>query len=266
MPKVHTNLSNVFSFVRDKLRPVKYGWFGNYNSWQEAANNSSGYNSTEIVEKVKEGLLKVKKGDAAFERDSVAFDKVEYVWPVLAGLLWIAAQGHGKLNVLDFGGSLGSTFFQYRRFLSPIEVRWNVVEQDIFIDYGVKYFQDNNLRFFYTVEECQSKNPVDVILLSSVLPYLEKPYHWLDVLISQNVPFIILDKMPFLTTGNDDRLTVQKVPPSIYEASYPAWFFNETKFMKAMQHKYDLVESFEGDDVANINAVFKGFIFKRKNP
>jgi len=263
--KISTNISSFLSAVKNSLRPAKYGWFGNYASWQEAANDSSGYNSAVIVENVKDGLLKVKTGDAAFERDSVVFSKTEYVWPVLAGLLWIAAQRRSGLNVLDFGGSLGSTFFQYRRFLSAINVQWNVVEQGVFIDYGVKYFQDKHLRFYYTVEECLSENAVDVILLSSVLPYLEKPYHWLDVLMSVEAPFLIFDKMPFLASGQDDRLTVQKVPPSIYDASYPAWFFNEAKFMKALERKYDLVESFEGEDKANIPSVFKGFIFSLKN-
>jgi putative methyltransferase (TIGR04325 family) len=262
--KFNTDISSFLSAAKDSLRPAKYGWFGDYGSWQEATNDSSGYNSAIIVEKVKDGLLQVKKGDAAFERDSVVFSKVEYVWPVLTGLLWVAAQCKGRLNVLDFGGSLGSTFFQYRRFLSPINVQWNVVEQGIFVDYGVKYFQDNHLRFHYTVEECLKENAVDVILLSSVLPYLEKPYHWLDFLMSVEARFIIFDKMPFLASGENDRLTVQKVPPSIYEASYPAWFFNEAKFMKALEGKYDLVESFEGDDRANIPSVFKGFIFSLK--
>jgi putative methyltransferase (TIGR04325 family) len=263
--KIKTNISRFLSAAKNSLRPAKYGWFGNYASWQQAENDSSGYDSAVIVEKVKDALLKVKRGDAAFERDSVVFSKTEYVWPVLAGLLWIAAQRKSRLNVLDFGGSLGSTFFQYRRFLSTIDVQWNVVEQGVFIDYGVKYFQDTHLRFYYTVEECLKGNVVDVILLSSVLPYLDKPYHWLDFLMSLDVPFIIFDKMPFLVSGEDDRLTVQKVPPSIYEASYPAWFFNEAKFMSALERKYDLVESFEGDDKANIPSVFKGFIFSLKN-
>ena len=238
----------------------EYGWFGRYQSWEEAQKQCSGYDSQIIVERVKDALLKVKHGEAAFERDSVTFDKPEYVWPVLAALLWNAAQGGGKMNVLDFGGSLGSSYFQYERFLKNLAVNWSVVEQKIFVEYGKKYFEDERLTFYFDLQEYTTERKADVILLSSVLPYLPDPYSVLETLLQLAAPLVIFDKMPFLLEGDSDVVTIQKVPPSIYEASYPAWFFNEKKFHEFIGRKYEVVAEFTDEDSANIPSVFKGII------
>lgn len=61
-----------------------------------------GYNSDEIIKKVKQFLLKVKSGKAVYERDSILFDKIYYSRPLLAGLLWIACQRGDRLNLIVF--------------------------------------------------------------------------------------------------------------------------------------------------------------------
>ena len=244
---------------------------GNYNSWQDAQDDSEGYGSEIIFNKVRDAALKVKKGEFAYERDSVLFDQIEYSWPTLSCLLWSASQ-LGGLKVLDFGGALGSSYYQSRKFLEVLNYfQWNIVEQSRFVEYGKKNLENENLKFFYTLEECVDVNDVDIILLSSVLPYLENPYKWLSKLIALNAPFLIIDRTPFLINGDNDRITVQTVPPTICESSYPAWFFYEEKMLKVLRQKYDLVESFEalGGTVEIKNpyslASHKGLFFARKN-
>src|SRR5262244_902114 len=78
------------------------GLSGDYGSWDEAVRASTGYDSQIILEKTKTALLQVKHGQAAYERDSVVLAEIQYSWPLLAGLLWVAAQSGGRLNVLDF--------------------------------------------------------------------------------------------------------------------------------------------------------------------
>src|ERR1700710_2101728 len=95
----------------------KYGWKGGYKNWQDAGNSSYHYDDAEILEKVKQALIKVRNGEAVFERDSVLFSEIQYSWPLLSALLWIITINKGKLKVADFGGSLGSTYFQNRKFL-----------------------------------------------------------------------------------------------------------------------------------------------------
>jgi putative methyltransferase (TIGR04325 family) len=94
-------LIHVYNFLRNAQST--HGVTGDFASWDEAKRASIGYDIDIILKKTKESLLKVKKGEAIYERDSVLFDEIQYSWPLLAGLLWVAAQSSGDLNVLDFG-------------------------------------------------------------------------------------------------------------------------------------------------------------------
>jgi len=266
-------VTKIFKYLKqhrqDKENLHEYGWFGNYCSWGEAMSNcdNSGYASKIILQKVKESLLKVKKGEAIYERDSYIFDKIQYSWPLLAGLLWIAGRQKNKLNVIDFGGSLGSSYFQNRSFLNSLnELRWNIVEQKHFVDCGKKYFENGTLNFFYNLDSCLKKSFPNIILLSGVLQYLENPSYFLNKVLDYKVKYIIIDRTAFLKKG-ENRLTIQRVPPQIYNASYPSWFFNEEYFLGLFRNKYKMVADFPAHegfivDLKDTTAVYKGFIFE----
>jgi putative methyltransferase (TIGR04325 family) len=245
----------------------KYGWSGNYPSWKEAEAASSGYNSTAIVDRVSEALMKVKKGEAAFERDSVLFDRPDYSWPLLTHFLAAAVRNNGKLTVLDFGGSLGSTWFQNKRYLASIpSIQWIVVEQGIFVERGRQLFADNILRFEYDFEETLKKDQPDVVLFSSVLQYLESPFAILEKTKSYRPPMIIVDNTAFL--DGPARLTVQSVPPEIYEASYPCWLFNRQQFLTSFADTYTLLTGFSSGLEIRVDGrpvPYEGFVFQRKS-
>jgi len=94
---------------------------GDYASWDEAERRSNGYAAPEILVKTRAAMLKVKNGEAAFERDSVLFAVMKNNFALLAGLTRAATANRGHLSVLDFGGSLGSTYFQCRVLLSTVK-------------------------------------------------------------------------------------------------------------------------------------------------
>ena len=241
-----------------------YGWKGDYSSWEEAKKKCSGYNSGHILSKVKESLLKVKKGEAAFERDSMIFDKVQYSFPLISALALAALQKNGKLNILDFGGSLGSSYYQNRDLLKLQELNWCIVEQPHFVKEGLKTFEDDYLHFFYDINTCLEKYRPDVFLLASVLQYLEKPYSLLDEIIEKKIEYIIIDRTPVLSKGKD-RITIQKVPKYIYEASYPSWLLNEEKLLHHLAAQYELIFDNISPERINIkNSALKCFFFKRK--
>jgi putative methyltransferase (TIGR04325 family) len=240
-------------------------WKGNYHSWDVAKKNSKGYDDTAILEKVKSALLKIKSGDAVYERDSVLFDKIEYSWPLLASLMWVAASSEGRLNVLDFGGSLGSSYFQNRILLSTLKhVQWNIVEQKHFVEAGKKYFEDENLKFYYDIESCINEKSPNSILFSSVIQYIEKPLELLKKIKSIGFEYIVFDRTGFVNSGKD-RLTVQIVPSAIYPCSYPCWFFDRKKFYSFFEDKYEVIASFEASDKTNLPATFEGSILRMKN-
>jgi len=219
------------------------GFSGCYSSWQEAYSYATGYDANNILQKVLHALLKIKKGEVAYERDSVLFDEIQYSWGLLAGLERAAIENAGHLCVLDFGGSLGSSYFQNRDFLGGLKsLEWCIVEQEKFVKSGKEHFEDDQLKFYYTIDDCLKYHKPNVILLSSVLQYLEEPYRWIDVFIKLKVPYIIIDRTPFIN-NDTDILTIQRVPESIYKASYPAWFFG-FKLIQGFVIDYKLIARF----------------------
>lgn len=255
-----------------KIRHLRGGGIrfeGNYATWKEAAAHCTGYQAESILAKVLDATLKVKRGDAAFERDSVLFDEVQYAWPVATGLMWAAAQDGGRLSVLDFGGSLGSSYFLNRQFLEGLkDVRWSIVEQAHFVKAGQQYIQDEQLRFYEMIDACVKAEKPNVVLLSGVLQYLEKPYEILESLIETEVKWLIVDRSPYWSK-NSDSLSIQHVPPQIYSASYPMHIFSEPDFLARMRRCWSLNAEFlspEGyvDSPAGRFA-FKGYLLSRKN-
>lgn len=248
--------------VKRFLSGIIYGWHGNYSSWQDAKKNCSGYDSAVILEKVKDSSLKVKEGTAVYERDSFIFDKVQYSFPLLSSLMLVAAQNKGKLNVLDFGGALGSTYYQNKKFLESLDdVNWCIVEQPEFVKTGLDKFENERLHFFKSIDDCLKSYKIDVLLLSSVIQYIEEPYRLLDHIKLTNIKYIIFDRTPFIK--GEDRITVQKVDPVIYMASYPCWFFNKQNFISYFASDYDLILEYDALDKANIKSEFKGFLLRR---
>ena len=258
-----------FPFRKKKKSP--YGWFGNYASWNEVSKLGDGYDKAGILEKTAAALTSVKSGMAVYERDSVLLDKRVLPYPLLSHILYTAMIKKAPLNILDFGGSLGTTYFNTKDFLPSCACsNWNIVEQSHYVDFGRKYFQDQILQFYYTIEECMVENTIDVAILSSVIQFLPSPHSFLEKLVGYKFDCLIMDRT-FFINAKQDRLTLQKVWPSVYEASYPAWFFNEENFLNHFRKNYEIVADFssyvpeEGKiEIDNIPVGYsKGFCLKR---
>ncbi len=248
---------------------VRYS--GNFGTWEEARRHSDGYDAPAIVERVKQAQLKVARGTAAYERDSVLFDKVEHSYPLLVGLLRAAICNGGTLNVVDIGGALGSTFFQCRKLLEgAASLRWNVVEQPAFVECGIEHFQNEQLRFFRDLRSCLAVEPARVAILSGVLPYVENPHGLLGEVARADLGHVILDRTPLWEAG--DRLTVQSVPPSIYgfPVSYPAWILNRERVLSHFLPQYRVLDEFDAlagaIRVDGSMARDRGVLFERCEP
>jgi putative methyltransferase (TIGR04325 family) len=180
----------------------------------------------------------------------------------------VAARCGGRLNVLDFGGSLGSTYFQNRAFLSVLpSVRWNIVEQSSHVRVGRTCFEDDNLRFYMDVAECLTITQPNVVVLSGVLQYLEQPYKVFDQMLELPCDFIIIDRTPYWS-GEKDHLCVQKVPPSIYPASYPTWIFSKQLFHARLGKDWKVVATFDNPDqlAGPVDFSYQGAIIARNIP
>lgn len=248
---------------------MEHIWFrGHYSSWADARKASSGYDAPAILGKVRAATLAVISGSAASERDSVALQRIEYSLPLLVSLLYVATRCHNRLELLDFGGSLGSSYWQNRKFLTKLgRVRWSVVEQRHFVEVGQADIANDVLRFYTSIDACLANERPNIALLSSVLQYLESPFDLLGEMLAKALDFVVLDRTSFFVEDLADRITVQHVHPSVYQGSYPSWFFNLPRFRRFVEVSgYRIVEEFDSWERWNVDgdaAQNKCFLLER---
>lgn len=238
--------------------------------WGDAASKCAGYDKSEILEKTKTSLLKIKTGQATYERDSVLLEKKEYSWPLIAGLM--LANKSQNLEIVDFGGSLGSTYFQCKEFL-PDSCMWNVIEQKHYVEAGKSTFENNQLRFYSDLRSIlENERKPNVLILSSVLQYIEDYKSLLEELLEYPFQYVILDRTAFINQPSE-RITIQRVPPEIYDASYPCRFFNENELISIFQniYNYRIISDFpsfcDNQEITEdgIKLYWKGFLFEKKS-
>lgn len=241
-------------------------YVGDYPDFAAARACSTGYESGAILERTRAALHKVLRGEAAYERDSATFAQLALPYPLLAVLLRVAARNSGRLSILDFGGSLGSTYFQCRGFLSGLPLlEWSIVEQPAHVACGQQEFTNATLKFFPTIAACRAERRPSVLLLSSVLQYLPEPWAFLRETAAQDFQTIIIDRTAFIPSARD-RLTVEVVSPRIYPASYPAWFFSRSRVPANLPTGWRMVDEFPGFDrqlLDGVEAEFTGLVLER---
>jgi putative methyltransferase (TIGR04325 family) len=245
----------------------KYGWHGNYANWEAAQQKTTGYNADDVLQRVKAGALKVKDGQYAYERDGINYPHIEIAYPLLSALLWIASQNNNQLSLIDYGGSLGTSYRQNFPFLKHLHrLQWDLIEQPMFVDEGRKNFEDEHLHFYYSLDEVLQKSQPQLLLFSSSLQYLQKPYELLANAKQSGMPYLMIDRTAFIDAP-EDRLTIQKVPPAFYDASYPCWFFSQSKMNSFLQDTYEPVFGFNSGQkvVLGLEELdYTGQLWKRK--
>ena len=224
-------------------------WTGSYASWAEAAAAAEGYDSEAIFERVVAAARAVREGRAVWERDGVTFDEPSYDWPLVASLLH-AASGTDSLTVVDIGGALGGTYHQHATLLSRIPaVRWTVVEQPAVAQAGAAEFTGGGLTFTDSLETANLAG-ADVALLGSSLGYFERPYDILSAVSAARVPFIIIDRTPFIADPSvtGDRLALQTARLTDGKPdSYPCWVFALSSIKAQLSPNYEAVAWWESE-------------------
>lgn len=252
--------------LAQKIRECVFSpfWYGDFKSWADAKARTTGYEDGEILRRVRASALAVKAGEIAFELDSTRFVDYQFNWELVASLQHAALRSGTALDVVDFGGSLGSSYFQHKPLLANIGVTsWQVVEQPHFVRCGQAEIAEGNLSFAESLEETRRPGTPQTLLLSGVLQCLEDPWAFIGKAIGMGFNFIIVDRTGFNPLGGD-RLTIQRVPKRIYRASYPCWFFDQPTFERHFATCYSTVFRFKAQDRANIPSIYRGFLFERK--
>lgn len=238
---------------------------GTYLSYHEALSLCSGYSDEAILEKVLASTMLVTSGQCVAERDGVTLGSSFYSPAVLAGLFIACSRCPDSISVLDFGGALGSTYFQHSCITRHLNnLRWNVIEQPHYVSAARNHIFESNLFFFSTIEECLASSAVNVCLLSGVLQYLPDPFEVLNNILAIQADVLILDRTPYLCAGACGYYAIQHVPPGIYSASYPSRFFVERELLPPIASAgYSKVCVFPAIDDLAPYAKWLGHVFVR---
>lgn len=214
----------------------------------------------------------MRLGKAKFESDSVLFDTKEYNYPLLANVMYALSSfpRNEYINILDFGGSLGSSFFQNRDRLLGYKYKWHIVEQVNFVEFGRSHIPE--IIFHNSIEDYIKNNGCDMCILSSVIQYFDEPYDWLRRILVCKFKYIIVDRTLF-NPGEGERCGIQYVPPEIYDAQYPIWLLFRQKVIDFIgSFGYELEDEWKSFDMMPVRSgIFseevvqsEGFLFRLK--
>ncbi len=270
-------MTSAFSALLSRFRKTRrtdatsiIGYSNRFDNWLQAKGQTDGYQDPHIAKTVATAAKKVLAGSAIYERDSVVFDHREFSFPLATALLWIASRTQGQLRVLDFGGGLGTSFFQNIPFTQWIgNLEWFIVEQPSFVEQSRALFGEQPLAFFTSLAKgIQAARP-HLALLSSSLQYVETPYQVLQEIVDARIEVVVIDRTLF-SAESSDYATQQHVPKEIFSAVIPAWIFSQDKFVEFMQQDYRMLSEFPAFksttnldlDIRNLREL--GYIFVRK--
>lgn len=230
-------------------------------SWDAAAKRATGWDSPILTEKALAAARKVRDGAAAFERDSRTYNRVIYSPTVLAALL-LAATRYRALNVIDFGGALGSNYYQHRKLLRALPdmpVSWNVIERAPLAKIGAEQFQTPELRFHAELAELRSEDAV--LLFTGALQYVAEAFDLLEQAIGR-VDIVAVDRL-YLSAAPAHAAYLQHLDPKEFGmVTLPMWVFAKAELIDWFAARgFALVEHFVHSQEHKLE--FCGLLFMR---
>lgn len=259
-------MRKLFRAIKDKITgsgQVVSGLIGEYSSWEAAEAECRGYDSDQIFQKAISAAWAVKKGEAVYERDTFLFYEKAYNYRLAAHInKALADSKSGCKEVVDFGGSFGSTYWQNKDIL-PRDIRWVVVEQQHFYEYGKEHFEDGHLSFAYPIDKITSNT---CVLCSAVLQYIRDYKNILDTLFEKEFEYIIIER----TAVSDKEWICIQIERVIYDAEYPRYIFKEEELVGYfIAAGYVLIDSYSSmvdpaiQQINNRDVYSKCFVFKK---
>jgi putative methyltransferase (TIGR04325 family) len=255
---------------RRLTRNVKLSHFeghfeGPFASWTLAVAQSETWDAPEITELFLRSALAAKEGKIACEHDGMPYNHPAYSHTMLAFLL-LATARDGGLNIVDFGGGLGSGYFQNARLLRLMSssVRWNIVERPIFVKLGIEHFQNDALRFYSALGEAIARSKSNSLIFSSSLQYVEEPFALIDEATRSAIRILAIDRT--LTWGRpDDGIFLQHPPKAHYRATFACRCFSKHRFIARLAELgFALVEDFTRNPPYPADFCESGMIFARQ--
>ena len=220
-PKIKTliraSLSSVIGFTK-------------VDSWDTAERKSVGYESVSVLTPLLEGTIESRVNLADSKLVTTRYQQVATA--MFFCLSEKRLRGGKPLRILDFGGGGGDYFYQFQKFVPHIDFDWTVVETPALAEAMQQKHggESQKIRWVGSIEMTDEK--YDLVLCSSVLQYLEKPFEILEALVKKS-QFVIINRIPLIKTA-DNFVALQRILTKKKRGSYPAHFFSENSFLETL--------------------------------
>lgn len=216
---------------------------GPYQSWSLAEQQSVGYDSHVVLDKVTAATLDVLSGQSAYERDGTSFPNSPSTNTLSSILKTICTP---DTSILDFGGGLGGTYINNRSILSTFGFKsYSVVEQTHFCTLGSQIAADYSLpiRFYNSLDNLDF-HPT-LIIFSGVLHYIDDWRSIVRSALSLRPLYILVDRQPF--TNGATNIWIQN-NTGYYDCpvTYPSRIINHAEFTSQFTG-YEIVRAWESD-------------------
>ena len=166
---------------------------GPYESYKIAKENSNGYESFPILDKVYKATEEVLNKKAIWERDGTAF----YSEKPKLKIIEILSKYYKKDDcIVDFGGGLGGLFLNNKDFFLPNKNLY-IIEQENFVQRGMEICSKYNINLNFSNSLLSINLHPDIVVFSSVLQYLPDPYATINTVKSIGPKFILIDRTCF---------------------------------------------------------------------
>ncbi len=259
-------MKNIIIRLHNRFKKVTptVEYIGDFDSFEKAKNECEGYGAQTIFDKVSKSTLAVIDGKAKYERDGYLFYDKACNYNLMMYLYCLMIKD-GFVSVLDWGGAMGSTFFQHRQMLQSVFCKWHVVEQPHYVNFARENISVDSISFYESMS--QIKDKCNCILFSSVLQYIDNPAEVAKEAVERAPRYIIIERTPVSTCHH---IWIQKVHEPIYEASYAACVYTKEEIvnMFCSDERYMLVDEWhslvDGDERMGKNVVcYKSFVFEK---
>lgn len=218
----------------------RIGFEGQYASWLEVMPLCKGYESEPVVKAYTAAASTAAGlGWGRVSKDATTYSSRELrLVAALQTARTIASQGrdtHENVRVVDFGGGPGTHYFLVQSMPNFDVAQYTIVESPA-VATAMQKFSDEVVSWMHVSDENSLKGlgPVDIVLSSSALQYVENPFGVLRDLATM-APTVILDRLPLI----DCPAHFVAKQNARYEGrgvSYPAWIFSEAAFLSELQH------------------------------
>lgn len=248
--------------------PFLQKWF---NSLVMARTDRAGHLFSGSYSSYKEALSDIPASRAAgWDHDETAKlwqDEIDPVRPSSYPIFfWLSCLVREDTTLIDLGGSIGLTYYAYRRYISlPKGATWTVIEVPAIADEGARIAVRENAANLRFVNQMTDAPAADIFLSAGTMQYMEESIPGVLERLRNKPRYLLLNKLP--VAGYETLWTLNNYGPALA----PNRVFNEREFLGYFEsHGYRLKDRWAVQDLhisipfhpERYLGEFSGFLFE----